>query len=230
MKIVLASNNKKKIKELETLLAFETSNQQKVEVLSLRDIAFEGDIEEDGTSFEENSLIKASVPAVRGYIGIADDSGLAVDYLDGAPGIYSARYAGEHGDDASNREKLFRDLVGVPTEKRTAQFVCAVSVVLPEDCDLVIPEEYRISAELAAKRGLNPEKAAVIRGECSGLILTEERGEGGFGYDCMFYYPEFGMTFAEIDGDRKNSVSHRGNAMRELEKLLRKLTETETEK
>ena len=225
IQVVLASNNKKKIKELETLLSPEPSNNRLVEVLSLKDIAFEGDIEEDGASFEENSLIKASVPASLGYIGIADDSGLAVDYLDGAPGIYSARYAGEHGDDAKNREKLFRNLDGVPTEKRTGKFVCAVSVVLPEESPLVIPEAYRISLELAKKRGLNPEKAAVIRGECCGLILTEERGEGGFGYDNMFYYPEFKKTFAEIDADQKNSVSHRGNDMRELQVLLGRLVE-----
>lgn len=224
VKIVLASNNKKKILELETLLGSDSSNNNKIDVLSLRDIAFEGDIEEDGTSFEENSLIKASVPAGLGYIGIADDSGLAVDYLNGAPGIYSARYAGEHGDDAKNREKLLCELDGVPAEKRGGKFVCAVSVVIPENNPFIIPEEYRISAELAEKRGISPEKAAVIRGECSGIILTEEKGNGGFGYDSLFLYPAYGKTFAEIDGEAKNSVSHRGNAMRELTKLLSELT------
>ena len=167
-------------------------------------------------------MIKASVPAGLGYIGIADDSGLAVDYLNGAPGVFSARYAGEHGDDAKNREKLFRELDGVPTEKRTARFVCAVSVVLPADCPYEIPEEFRISEELAKKRGIDSRKAAVIRGECEGVILTEERGEGGFGYDNMFWYPDYGKSFAEIDGARKNAVSHRGNAMRELQVLLEK--------
>lgn len=230
IKIVLASNNKKKIKELETLLTEESSNNRTAELLSLKDIGFFDDIEEDGTTFEENSLIKASVPAKMGYIGIADDSGLAVDYLDGAPGIYSARYAGEHGDDAKNREKLFRDLDGVPEEKRTAGFVCTVAVVIPVDYPLEIPEQYRISTELAKRRGLDRKKAAVIRGECRGLILTEERGENGFGYDSMFYYPAFGKTFAEIDGDRKNSVSHRGNAMRELRALLSELVKEETER
>ena len=222
--IVLASNNKKKILELETLLESDSSNNNKINVLSLRDIAFEGDIEEDGTSFEENFLIKASVPAKLGYIGIADDSGLAVDYLNGAPGIYSARYAGEHGDDAKNRKKLLAELVGVSTEKRGGKFVCAVSVVIPENIPLTIPKEYRISAALAEKREIAPEKAAVIRGECSGVILTEEKGNGGFGYDSLFLYPAFGKTFAEIDGETKNSVSHRGNAMRELAKLLIRLT------
>lgn len=224
LNIVLASNNKKKILELETLLGSDSSNHNKINVLSLRDIAFEGDIEEDGASFEENSLIKASVPAKLGYIGIADDSGLAVDYLNGAPGIYSARYAGEHGDDAKNRKKLLAELDGVSTEKRGGKFVCAVSVVIPENNPLTIPKEYRIPSVLAEKRGIAPEKAAVIRGECSGMILTEEKGDGGFGYDSLFLYPAFGKTFAEIDGKVKNSVSHRGNAMRELAKLLSKLT------
>ena len=108
MKIVLASRNKKKIKELETLLAQSTSMH--IEVLSLDDIGYEGEIEEDGSSFSENALIKASVPAVRGYIGIADDSGLTVDALDGAPGIYSARYSGEGANDTKNNEKLLREM------------------------------------------------------------------------------------------------------------------------
>lgn len=223
IKLVLASNNKKKIAELETLLTDDSSNQCGTEILSLKDIGWFEDIVEDGTSFEENSLIKASVPAGLGYIGIADDSGLAVDYLNGDPGIYSARYAGDHGDDAKNREKLFRELDGVPTEKRTARFVCTVSVVIPETNPLEIPEEYRIPQDLASKRGLDPRKAAVIRGECEGIILTEERGEGGFGYDNMFWYPAYGKTFAEIDSEQKNAVSHRGNAMRELRILLEKM-------
>ncbi len=225
LKIVLASNNKKKIAELETLLGGTSSNDRVVDVLSLRDIGFEGDIEENGTSFEENSLIKASAPADLGFIGIADDSGLAVDHLDGAPGIYSARYAGEHGDDAANRMKLLEALDGVPTEERGGKFVCAVSVVLPAGCHLTIPEEYRVSEELAEKMGLPRERAAVIRGECFGVITTEEKGEGGFGYDNLFYYPEFDMTFAEMDGAKKNEVSHRGIAMRELVKLLHLITD-----
>jgi XTP/dITP diphosphohydrolase len=223
IKLVLASNNKKKIAELETLLTVESSNQCPTEVLSLKDIGYFDDIVEDGTTFEENSLIKAAVPAGMGYIGIADDSGLAVDYLNGAPGIFSARYAGDHGDDAKNREKLFCALDGVPMEKRTARFVCSVAVVIPKDSPLEIPEAYRISPELAEKRGLDSKKAAVIRGECEGFILTEERGEGGFGYDNMFFYPAYEKTFAEIDGEQKNAVSHRGNAMRELQVLLAKL-------
>ncbi len=216
--IVLASNNKKKIAELETLFASAASDE--VKLLSLREIGFTGDIEENGTSFEENSIIKASVPARLGYIGIADDSGLSVDYLDGAPGIYSARYSGEGANDETNRAKLLCELKDVPAEQRTAKFVCTASVVLPENCPFTIPEKWRISEELAAKAGIPAERVMVVRGECFGTILTEEHGEGGFGYDSLFYYPEFGQTFAEIPQEKKNTVSHRGIAMREFTRRL----------
>lgn len=215
--IVLASNNKKKIAELETLFASAASNS--VKLLSLRDIGFTDDIVEDGDTFEENSIIKAKTPASLGYIGIADDSGLAVDHLDGAPGIYSARYSGE-GTDEANRAKLLRELDGVEPEKRSAKFVCTASVVFPKDSPYTVPEEWRIPADLAAKQGLDPAKVMVVRGECHGTILTEEHGEGGFGYDSLFYYREFDSTFAEISAEQKNSVSHRGKAMREFTRRL----------
>lgn len=218
IEIVLASNNKKKIAELETLFASVSSNA--VKLLTLRDIGYTDEIVEDGTSFEENSIIKANTPAKLGYIGIADDSGLAVDFLDGAPGIYSARYSGEGATDASNRAKLLRELDGVPAEKRTAKFVCTASVVFPKDSPYTVPEEWRIPAALAEKAGVDRTKVMVVRGECPGVILTEEHGEGGFGYDSLFFYPEFDATFAEIPGDKKNSVSHRGIAMREFTSRL----------
>ncbi len=217
--IVLASNNRKKIAELETLFSAGSSNS--VQLRTLRDIGWTAEIVEDGTSYEENSLIKAMVPASLGYVGIADDSGLAVDFLNGAPGIYSARYAGEDADDAKNREKLLRELKGVPTEQRGAKFVCTAAVVLPENSPYTIPEEWQISAELAARRGISPERAMVVRGECFGTILEAERGEGGFGYDSLFYYPAFDATFAEIPADQKNAVSHRAIAMKTFtERLL----------
>ena len=170
-------------------------------------------IDENGDTFEENSLIKAKVPADMGYIGIADDSGLAVDFLGGAPGIYSARYSGEHANDAKNREKLIRELDGVPEEKRGARFVCTCALVLPAGSPCTVPEEWRISRELAEKISLERDRAMIVRGECPGIILREEHGDGGFGYDPLFFYPEFGHTFAEIPGEMKNSVSHRGRAM-----------------
>lgn len=219
--IVLASNNKKKIAELETLFGEKTSNA--VKLLSLRDIGFNDDIVEDGSTFEENSVIKASAPAKMGYIGIADDSGLAVDYLDGAPGIYSARYSGENADDEKNRKKLLENLNGVPSEQRSAKFVCTASIVIPESSHYRIPEAWRISEDLAAKTGIPADRAMVVRGECHGVILTEEHGDGGFGYDSLFFYPEFGATFAEIPQEKKNSVSHRGIAMREFTERIVKI-------
>ena len=173
MKIVLASRNAKKIRELETLLAQHSSMH--IEVLSLDDIGYTEEIVEDGTSFEENAWIKAATPAAMGYIGIADDSGLSVDALGGAPGIYSARYGGEGTNDAKNNEKLLAEMNEVPDEGRGAAFVSAVACVFPRECDVEIPEEVRTE-----KNGLS---GFVVRGECRGTILRETRGCDGFGYD-----------------------------------------------
>ncbi|MGN1346484.1 MAG: non-canonical purine NTP pyrophosphatase [Eubacteriales bacterium] len=216
--LVLASNNKKKIAELQTLLG--GLSETLIHVQSLKEIGYTDDIVEEGTSFEENSLIKAGTPAKLGYIGIADDSGLAVDVLDGAPGVYSARYSGEGATDERNRAKLLRALDGVPAEQRTAHFICTAALVLPENSGFTIPEEWQISAALSEASGLPRDRAMVVRGECQGRILTEETGEGGFGYDCLFYSPNYNKTFAEISGEEKNKVSHRGRAMREFTRRL----------
>ena len=203
MKIVLASRNAKKIRELETLLAQHSSMH--IEVLSLDDIGYTEEIVEDGTSFEENAWIKAATPAAMGYIGIADDSGLSVDALGGAPGIYSARYGGEGTNDAKNNEKLLAEMNEVPDEGRGAAFVSAVACVFPRECDVEIPEEVRTE-----KNGLS---GFVVRGECRGTILREARGCDGFGYDPLFYVSEKGCTFAELSSEEKNAISHRGVAM-----------------
>jgi len=208
---VLASNNKKKIAEFGTIL---TSFSSDIQVLPLSAIGFSGDIEENGTSFAENSLIKALVPAKMGYIGMADDSGLTVDALNGVPGIYSARYAGDHGDDKANRELLLANLQDVPEEKRGGAFVCVITMVFPAESGLTVPEAYRISEDLAKKYGVEPASVLSIRGESRGTIGYEEIGEGGFGYDCLFRCPAYeGRTFAEITQEEKNAVSHRGRAM-----------------
>ena len=204
MKIVLASRNAKKIRELETLLAQHSSMH--IEVLSLDDIGYTEEIVEDGTSFEENAWIKAATPAALGYIGIADDSGLSVDALGGAPGIYSARYGGEGTNDAKNNEKLLAEMNEVPDEERGAAFVSAVACVFPRECDAEIPEEFRTE-----KNGL---RGFVVRGECRGTILREGRGCDGFGYDPLFYVSEKRCTFAELPAEEKNVISHRGVAMR----------------
>ncbi len=188
--VVLASRNRHKIKEMEVLLA-SLLPEEEIRILSLDDIGYAGDIEEDGTTFEENSRIKAAVPAALGYIGIADDSGLEVDALNGAPGVYSARYADEEGvphSDEANNDKLLRNLKDVPDEKRTARFVSCLSLVMPDGSFFT------------------------VRGTCEGVMLWERRGTGGFGYDPLFYHPPLGKTFAELTPDEKNSVSHRAHA------------------
>ena len=189
MKILLASRNKKKIAELRTLMSEHIEN---VEILSLDDVGFFDEIVEDGTTFEENALIKARTGASLGYICVSDDSGLAVDALGGAPGVYSARYAGEHATDDENNEKLQREIKDVPDERCTARYVCVVACVSPDGREFY------------------------VRRTCEGRIIKEYRGEGGFGYDPMFFVDEFGCTFAETTPEQKNSISHRGKAMRDF--------------
>ncbi len=190
MKLVLASRNRHKVKEIRSVLA--SLGLDDIELLSLDDIGYEGEIEENGTTFDENAMIKASVPASLGYIGIADDSGLEVDCLDGAPGVYSARYAGEPCNDENNNNKLLEALDGVPREKRGAKFVSVIAF-----CDPACPS-----------------RNFTVRGECPGEILTEGRGHDGFGYDPLFYIEHLNKTYAELTTEEKNSVSHRGKSMR----------------
>lgn len=185
MKAVLASHNKHKITELQTLIRKYIPD---FELLSLSDVDLNDDIVEDGDSFEANALIKARYAARSGYIGIGDDSGLCVDALGGAPGIYSARYAGEDGNDAKNNEKILRDLDGV--SDRRARFVCTIACVFP-----------------------NGDEPITVTGYAEGEMLTEAKGEGGFGYDPLFYSTEGKKTFSEMTADEKNAVSHRGRAI-----------------
>lgn len=201
MKLVLASRNQKKIEELRSML---TEHFPDVEVLSLDDIGYEGDIEENGTTFEENAMTKAKVAASSGYIGIADDSGITVDALHGEPGVYSARFAAMHNyagghDDEANNQLLLELLKDTPDEERGAAYVCCVACVLPDG------------------------RSFTVRGEVRGRILREYHGTGGFGYDPMFYYEPFGKTFAEVSAQEKHSVSHRGNAMKKFAEKLKSL-------
>ena len=208
MEIVLASRNKKKITEMQALLT-ELCNTE-IKILSLDDIGYTGDIEEDGESFEENAVIKASVPAKMGYFGISDDSGLAVDYLNGAPGIYSARYSGEGATDEKNNEKLMGEMNGVT--ERGAAYVSVIAFVAPED-KFTFPHSEKYSDYASMKNGSSL-KAATFRGECRGELLDHYRGNGGFGYDPMFLVHEYERTFAEITQEEKNKISHRGKALR----------------
>ena len=192
--IVLATRNKNKIREFKVL--FDDVADLDVNVLSLDDIGFYGDIEEGGETFEENAIIKASVASKMGYIGIADDSGLCVDALGGAPGVYSARFSG--GNDEDNNDLLLEKLNG--KENRNAKYVCAIACVFPDHSN-----------------------DFVVSGECHGQILEKRHGTGGFGYDPLFYFPEFDKTFAEIDLSEKNKVSHRAIALRALVEKLKKV-------
>jgi XTP/dITP diphosphohydrolase len=155
------------------------------------------DIEDTGSSFEENALIKAmSVWRITGETVLADDSGLEVDYLGGAPGVHSARYAGPRATDEDKNNKLLDALSGVPADKRTARFVCAIAVVFPDG------------------------RSVMARGTCEGIIAFDSKGDYGFGYDPLFYIPEHGLTLAQMDSDIKNKLSHRGKALRELVEIL----------
>lgn len=189
LKFVLASRNKKKIRELETFLAGIPSDKV---ILSLDDIGYHGEIVEDGKTFAENSLIKASVPAKLGYIGVADDSGLEVDALNGAPGVYSARYSGEGATDEKNNAKLLSELEDVPDDKRTARFRTVVTCAFPDGTYFQVD------------------------GCCEGKILRTPEGSDGFGYDPLFWYAPFEKTFASLTPEEKNAVSHRGKAMRKF--------------
>ena len=195
MKAVLASHNAHKIAELQTLLR---SYIPDIEILSLSDVSLDGEIVEDGATFEENALIKARYAAKSGYIGIGDDSGLCVDALGGAPGIYSARYSGNGAE--ANNDKLLLFMDPVPDDKRQARFVSVICVVFPDGTPDIM-----------------------VRGECEGAITRERRGTGGFGYDPLFYYPPLDATFGELDAETKNKISHRADAMRKLSEEIRKI-------
>lgn len=193
-KIVLASNNAKKLKELQALLL-----GVGIDVLPQSTFAID-DAVENGLTFIENALIKARHAAKSsGLPALADDSGIAVDYLQGQPGIYSARFAGAHGDDAANNQKLLTLLDGVPEEKRTAQFHCVL--VLMRHAEDPVP--------------------IVCHGVWHGSILLSPRGENGFGYDPLFWVPTHACSSAELSASEKNRISHRGQAMRLLLQQLK---------
>ena len=190
MRIVLSTRNGHKINELQSLLSQYLKN---IQVFSLDDIGFEGDIEENGTTFEENAMIKARAAAkFSGLISVADDSGLTVDFLNGAPGIYSARYSGVEGDDRdnANNKKLLQELQGV--SNRAASFVCSIACAFPDNINAA---DFTVTG--------------ITRGE----ILCNERGCGGFGYDPLFWIDELGKTYAEMSAEEKNKFSHRGRAV-----------------
>ena len=186
-RLVLASNNFGKLRELKAILG------DIYDVYSMREMGINVDVEENGETFEENALIKAeALMKLTGCATLSDDSGLCVDALGGRPGVHSARYCGVHGDDEANNQLLLRELENTPDEERTAHYGAAVALCRPGHAPII------------------------TYGKCEGRILRAYRGEGGFGYDPLFYSDDLGMTFAEADPDVKNGVSHRARAIRQL--------------
>ena len=187
MKVVLASKNRHKLAEISKI-----TEKFGIDLILQSELGVDLDVEETGTTFEENSLLKAeAVMKATGLPALADDSGIAVDALNGEPGIYSARYGFDESlDDWGRLELLLKNTEQVPDGQRQAQFVCVITMVTPEG------------------------QVIQARGEIHGELTREPRGENGFGYDPIFYYPPLGMTTAELSPEQKNEVSHRGNALK----------------
>ena len=193
MQIIFATGNQNKLREIRAILA-----DTDTEILSMKEAGFDGDIEENGASFEENALIKArAIARATGKLTLADDSGLEIDYLTTEPGIYSARYLGEDTPHSVKNANLIERLTGMEDEKRSARFVCAVAAVFPDGTE------------------------KVIRKTMEGRIAYEPAGKNGFGYDPIFYLPQYGCTNAELPPEEKNRISHRGKALRAMCETLR---------
>ncbi len=192
-KIIFATGNEGKMREIREILS-----DLDVEVLSMKEAGITADIVEDGTTFEENAVIKAkTICELCGEITLADDSGLEIDYLNKEPGIYSARYMGEDTSYRIKNANLIERLEGVPDEKRTARFVCAVAAAFPDG------------------------SVKTVRATMEGRIGYEEKGENGFSYDPIFFLPEYGCSSAELSMEEKNKISHRGKALRAIKDELR---------
>ena len=203
-KIIFATGNEHKMTEIRAILS-----DLGVEILSQKEAGIKADVIEDGITFEENAMIKATeiakiaheMPEYAHAVVLADDSGLEIDYLNKEPGIYSARYMGEDTSYDIKNQALIDRLEGVPDEKRTARFVCAIAAALPDG------------------------STEVVRGTMEGRIGYEITGENGFGYDPIFYLPQYGCTTAQLEPDVKNELSHRGKALRAIKEQLRKYCE-----
>lgn len=193
-KIIFATGNSGKMREIRDIL-----KDMDLEILSMKEAGIDIDIEEDGSTFEENAVIKAKAVAVHtDAIVLADDSGLEIDYLNKEPGIYSARYLGEDTSFSDKSKNLIERLEGVPDEKRTARFVCAIAAVMPDG------------------------EIITTLGTIEGRIGYQEEGENGFGYDPIFYVPEYGCTTAQLSEEQKNRISHRCRALEAMKEELRK--------
>jgi len=195
-KLIVASNNEHKIVEIKEMLS-----QFPFEVLSLKEANIDVEVEETGSTFMENANIKANeiFKLAKGNMVLADDSGLSVSSLDGAPGVFSARFAGAHGDTKANNKKLLHLLDGKGQAERKAKFICAMVLIIKED------------------------EVVMVQGESEGVITAEFRGEEGFGYDPLFFVEENNKTFAQMSTEEKNAISHRGRALDKLKSELKKL-------
>ncbi|MEH7019341.1 XTP/dITP diphosphatase [Priestia megaterium] len=190
--IIIATKNAGKVKDFETLFS-----PKRFKVKSLLDFPGIEDVEETGVTFAENATLKAeAISSALNKPVIADDSGLAIDALNGEPGVYSARYAGENKDDNANIEKVLQKLNDVPFEKRTARFHCALAIAVPG------------------------KRTEIVEGTCEGHILEEKRGENGFGYDPIFFVEKWRCSMAELTKGQKNQISHRANALKKLAPLI----------
>lgn len=198
-KIIFATGNAGKMKEIRNILS-----DLPVQVLSMKEVGIQTDIVEDGKTFAENAVIKArAIMQLTGEVVLADDSGLEIDYLNKEPGIYSARYMGEDTSYRIKNANLIQRLEGVPDEKRTARFVCAIAAAFPDGT------------------------VKTTEGTIEGRIGYEEKGGNGFGYDPIFYVPEFECTTAELSEEQKNKISHRGRALAEMKEILKDKLEME---
>lgn len=190
-KVVIATKNRGKVKDFEAIFG-----PLGYEVVTMFDVAPDMEIEETGTTFQENAILKAeTLSKALNMLVIADDSGLMIDALNGEPGVYSARYAGDH-DDEANMDKALKNLQGVPTEERTARFCCCLAITGPD-----YPTE-------------------TVFGTCEGIILEERRGENGFGYDPIFFVLSKNKAMAEMTPEEKGAISHRGNALQLLKEKI----------
>ena len=191
-KIIFATGNEGKMKEVRMILA-----DMDYEIVSMKEAGVEIEIIEDGKTFEENALIKATaIMKETGELVLADDSGLEIDYFDKAPGVYSARYLGEDTPYEVKNRVILERMEGVAEEKRTARFVCAIAAAFPDGT------------------------TKTVRGTIEGIIGYESKGENGFGYDPIFYLPEYGCTSAELAPEEKNKISHRGKALQKMKELI----------
>lgn len=191
-KIVFATGNEGKMREIRQILA-----DSETDIFSMKEEGIRTDVEENGATFEENAVLKArAVAELTDAIVLADDSGLEIDFLGGEPGVYSARYLGEDTSYRIKNARILERMQEVPEKERTARFVCVIAAVLPDG------------------------RTLTARGVMEGIIGYEERGEGGFGYDPIFFLPEYGCSTAELTMEQKNAVSHRGKALRLIKEKL----------